>query len=198
MSKELDFYFDYGSPTAYLAYARLQQLQSKYALTINYLPMLLGGVFKATENTSPVTIPAKAAYMLQQDLPRFSRRYGVPLNFNPYFPINTLHLMRGAFAATTLGALEDYTAAVFTAMWVEERNMGDADVVGQTLADAGLDAERLMALAQTPATKAQLIAATEAAVKRGCFGAPTFFMEGEMYFGQDRLDFVAEALQCAK
>ena len=195
MHKQLDFYFDFGSPTAYLAHCRLQQLAAQYDLTVNYRPMLLGGVFKATANTSPVTIPAKGAYMLQQDLPRFSRRYGVPLNFNPHFPINTLNLMRGALAAEQLGCLAPYIDAMFTAVWVDGKDMGDPGTVAATLDDAGLDSEQLLALSQQPDIKAALVAATEAAVERGCFGAPTLFMDGEMYFGQDRLDFVEEALQ---
>ena len=195
MHKQLDFYFAFGSPTAYLAHCRLQQLTAQYDLTVNYQPMLLGGVFKATANTSPVTIPAKGAYMLQQDLPRFSRRYGVPLNFNPHFPINTLNLMRGALAAEQLGCLAPYIDAMFTAVWVDGKDMGDPGTVAATLDDAGLDSEQLLALSQQPDIKAALVAATEAAVERGCFGAPTLFMDGEMYFGQDRLDFVEEALQ---
>jgi 2-hydroxychromene-2-carboxylate isomerase len=195
MHKQLDFYFDFGSPTAYLAHCRLQQLAAKYDLTVNYRPMLLGGVFKATANTSPVTIPAKGAYMLQQDLPRFSRRYGVPLNFNPHFPINTLNLMRGALAAEQLGCLAPYIDAMFTAVWVDGKDMGDPGTVAATLDDAGLDSEQLLTLSQQPDIKAALVAATEAAVERGCFGAPTLFMDGEMYFGQDRLDFVEEVLQ---
>ena len=195
MHKQLDFYFDFGSPTAYLAHCRLQQLTAQYDLTVNYRPMLLGGVFKATANTSPVTLPAKGAYMLQQDLPRFSRRYGVPLNFNPHFPINTLNLMRGALAAEQLGCLAPYIDAMFTAVWVDGKDMGDPGTVAATLDDAGLDSEQLLALSQQPDIKAALVAATEAAVERGCFGAPTLFMDGEMYFGQDRLDFVEEALQ---
>jgi len=195
MHKQLDFYFDFGSPTAYLAHCRLQQLTAQYDLTVNYRPMLLGGVFKATANTSPVTIPAKGAYMLQQDLPRFSRRYGVPLNFNPHFPINTLNLMRGALAAEQLGCLAPYIDAMFTAVWVDGKDMGDPETVAATLDDVGLDSEQLLVLSQQPDIKAALVAATEAAVERGCFGAPTLFMDGEMYFGQDRLDFVEEMLQ---
>ena len=122
-------------------------------------------------------------------------RYGVPLNFNPHFPINTLNLMRGALAAEQLGCLAPYIDAMFTAVWVDGKDMGDPGTVAATLDDAGLDSEQLLALSQQPDIKAALVAATEAAVERGCFGAPTLFMDGEMYFGQDRLDFVEEALQ---
>ena len=195
MSKTLEFYFDFGSPTAYLAHKRLQQLSAQYDLLIDYKPMLLGGVFKATGNTTPVAIPAKGQYMLAHDLPRFARRYNVPLNINPHFPINTLHLMRAAIAAQRLDCMPVYVDAMFNAVWVDGKNMGELDVIAQTLADNELDSEALMALSQDPEVKAQLISNTEAAVERGIFGAPTLFMDGEMYFGQDRLDFVEEALQ---
>lgn len=194
MTKTLDFYFDFGSPTAYLAYKRLGQLQGQYDLTINPMPVLLGGVFKATGNLSPVTIPLKGKYMLEYDLPRFAERYRVPLVFNPHFPINTLPLMRGAIAARQLDCLDSYMEAMFTAMWQQEANLGDPSVLGACLEAADLPAEALLALTQDAEVKAALIANTEVAVERGVFGAPTFFMEGEMYFGQDRLDFIEAAL----
>jgi 2-hydroxychromene-2-carboxylate isomerase len=195
MSKELDFYFDFGSPTAYLAYCRLGQLANQYDLAINYKPMLLGGVFKAAANMSPVAVPAKGKYMLEQDLPRFAKRYDVSLNFNPHFPINTLNLMRGAIAAEQLGCLDAYLACTFKAVWVESKNMGETEVVTEALVAAGLDAAAIIARAQEPDVKAELISNTEAAVARGVFGAPTMFMDDAMYFGQDRLDFVEEALR---
>jgi 2-hydroxychromene-2-carboxylate isomerase len=195
MSKTLEFYFDFGSPTAYLAHKRLGQLSKQYGLQVRYMPMLLGGVFKATGNTSPVTIPAKGKYMLEHDLPRFALRYGVPLNFNPHFPINTLNLMRGAIAAGRLGCMDAYINLAFDAVWVQEKNMGDPAVVSQALNEAGLDAERLIALSQDPEVKAELVADTEAAVARGVFGAPTLFLDGAMYFGQDRLDFIEDAIK---
>jgi 2-hydroxychromene-2-carboxylate isomerase len=195
VSKTVEFYFDVGSPTAYLAHKRLQQLRAQYGLELRYMPMLLGGVFKASGNTSPIAIPAKGKYMLEQDLPRFAARYGVPLSFNPHFPINTLNLMRAAIAAQQLGCVDAFLDRVFDAIWVEQKNMGDATVVEQVLADAGLDAGALIARSQDPAVKAELVANTEAAVARGVFGAPTLFMDGAMYFGQDRLDFIEEALK---
>jgi 2-hydroxychromene-2-carboxylate isomerase len=195
VSKTVEFYFDVGSPTAYLAHKRLQQLRAQYGLELRYVPMLLGGVFKASGNTSPIAIPAKGKYMMEQDLPRFAARYGVPLTFNPHFPINTLNLMRGAVAAQQLGCVDAYLDRVFDAIWVEKKNMGDAAVVERVLADAGLDAGALIARSQDPEVKALLLANTEAAVARGVFGAPTLFMDGAMYFGQDRLDFIEQALQ---
>jgi 2-hydroxychromene-2-carboxylate isomerase len=194
MSKTLEFYFDFGSPTAYLAYKRLQQLRKQYDLVVEYKPVLLGGLFKATGNTSPVAIPAKGKYMLESDLPRFAKRYGVTLNFNPHFPINTLNLMRGAIAAQRLDCLDSYVDAMYDAVWVDAENMGDPEVVARVLTEKHLDAATLLELIQAPEVKAELARSTEEAVERGAFGAPTMYMDGEMYFGQDRLDFVEESL----
>lgn len=195
MSKSLEFYFDFGSPTAYLAHKRLGQLSAQYPLEVTYKPMLLGGVFKATGNNSPVAIPAKGHYMMVHDLPRFARRYGVRMNPNPYFPINTLNLMRAAIAAQRLDCAQAFIDAVYDAVWIQEKNMGEAAVVAAVLTKNGLPAQALLDLAQAPDIKAELIANTEAAVARGVFGAPTFFIGDDMYFGQDRLDFVEEALR---
>lgn len=195
MRKTLDFYFDFGSPTAYLAHKRLCQLAAQYPLDVTYKPMLLGGIFKATGNNSPVAIPAKGHYMMAHDLPRFARRYGVELNPNPYFPINTLNLMRAAIAAQRLDCVQTFINAMYDAVWVQEKNMGDAEVVAAAMTEQALDTAALLSLSQDPAVKAELIANTEAAVARGIFGAPTFFMDDEMYFGQDRLDFIEEALR---
>lgn len=194
MPKTVDFYYDFGSPTAYLAHKRLQQLSARYDFTVNYKAILLGGVFKATGNTTPVAIPAKGKYMLEHDLPRFAKRYGVPLNFNPHFPLNTLGLMRGAIAASRLDCLARYVDVVYDAVWVAGENMSEPEVVARVLAAGDLDAEALMTLSQDPEVKAELISSTEEAVERGAFGAPTLYLDGEMYFGQDRIDFIEEAL----
>ena len=195
MRKTLDFYFDFGSPTAYLAHKRLGQLAALYPLDVAYKPILLGGVFKATGNTSPVAVPAKGHYMMAHDLPRFAHHYGVALNPNPYFPINTLNLMRAAIAAQRLDCAQTFINAMYDAVWVQGKNMGDTEVVVAALTAHALDAQALLALSQDPEVKTELIANTEAAVARGIFGTPTFFMEDQMYFGQDRLDFVEEALR---
>lgn len=192
---ELDFYFDFGSPASYLAYKRLRQLESKCDLTVHWLPMLLGGVFKATGNVSPVTVAAKGNYMVNQDFPRFAKRYSVPMQFNPYFPINTLNLMRGAVAAQEEGVFDRYADAVFDAMWQEQLDLGQVDVVVKTLQNAGLDATALLELTQSDAIKQTLIANTNQAIDRGVFGAPTMFVGDEMYFGQDRLDFIEADLK---
>ena len=195
MSKTVEFYFDFGSPTAYLAHKRLQQLQAQYGFAIDYRPILLGGVFKATGNMSPVAIPAKGKYMLEHDLPRFAGLYGVPLNFNPYFPINTLNLMRGAVAALQEGFFEPYIDALFDAVWVDGKDLGDLEVVKSVLEGAGINVEQVLNSIQDPAIKSALIANTEEAVERGVFGVPTVFLGSEMYFGQDRLQFVEQAMQ---
>ena len=195
MSKTIEFYFDFGSPTAYLAHKRLQQLQSQYSCTLDYKPILLGGLFKATGNMSPVMVAAKGKYMMGQDLPRFAALYQVPLNINPHFPINTLNLMRGAVAALGQDNFSAYVEAVFDAVWVNGENMGELDVVARVLTAAGLDAQSIIASTQDPDVKAALISNTEAAVAKGCFGAPTMFVGSDMFFGQDRMQFIEMALQ---
>ena len=194
MTKTVEFFYDFGSPTVYLAATQLPAIAAAVGATIDWRPMLLGGVFKSTGNQSPVVVPAKAAYM-NNDLERFAKRYGVPFRFNPHFPINTLALMRGAVAyQDDVVVSSTYRDAIFRAIWVEARNLNEPDVIGQVLSDAGLDPTELMNRIGQQTVKDQLIANTEEAVNRGVFGAPTFFVGEQMFFGQDRLDFVAEAI----
>ena len=194
MTKTVEFFYDFGSPTVYLAATQLPAIAAAVGATIDWRPMLLGGVFKSTGNQSPVVVPAKAAYM-NNDLERFAKRYGVPFSFNPHFPINTLALMRGAAAyQDDVVVSSTYRDAIFRAIWVEARNLNEPDVIGQVLSDAGLDPAELMNRIGQQNVKDQLIANTEEAVNRGVFGAPTFFVGERMFFGQDRLDFVADAL----
>ena len=194
MTKTVEFFYDFGSPTVYLAATQLPDIAASVGATIDWRPMLLGGVFKSTGNQSPVVVPAKAAYM-NNDLKRFAKRYGVPFRFNPHFPINTLALMRGAVAyQDDVVVSSSYRDAIFMAIWVEARNLNEPDVIGQVLSDAGLDPAELMNRIGQQTVKDQLIANTAEAVNRGVFGAPTFFVGEQMFFGQDRLDFVAEAL----
>ena len=195
MTKSVDFYFDVGSPTAYLAHNRLKQLKLEYGCSVIYHPVLLGGLFKASGNSSPVTVPAKGRYMMMEDLPRFAKLYNVPLNTNPHFPINTLNLMRGAVSSLDEEYFDTYIDTIFNSIWVESRNMGDIDTVIEVLSDAGLDAKSILDATQNPEVKQQLISNTEQAVERGLFGAPTMFVDGEMFFGQDRLQFVEAALK---
>jgi len=194
MTKTVEFFYDFGSPTVYLAATQLPTIAGSVGATVDWRPMLLGGVFKSTGNQSPVAVAAKAAYM-NDDLQRFAKRYGVPFRFNPHFPINTLALMRGAVAYQGDAVVSStYREAIFTAIWVEARNLNEPEVIGQVLGDAGLDPAELMNRIGEQTVKDQLIANTEEAVNRGVFGAPTFFVGEQMFFGQDRLDFVAEAL----
>lgn len=195
MSVSVDFYFDFASPTAYLAHKRLQQLKQKYSFSINYKAVLLGGIFKASDNQSPVANAAKGAYMLTHDIPRFVARYDVPMKFNPNFPINTLPLMRGAYAASKLDCFDAYVDAIYKDMWERELNLGDSGVIASSIAGAGLDAPALMALTQDPDIKQALIDTTDEAVKRGAFGVPTMYIGDEMFFGQDRIDFIEERLK---
>lgn len=191
----IEFYFDVGSPTAYLAHGRLLQLVEEHDAHLVYRPMLLGGVFKAVGSSSPVAIPAKGKYMLEQDMPRFAQRYDMPLAINPFFPINTLNLMRGVFAARALGCEAVYINAVFQAIWVDAMNVGDPAIAQAALESAGLPAMEIMQGAGEPDIKQALIVATEEAVGRGVFGAPTMFIDREMFFGQDRLDWVEARLR---
>lgn len=193
--KAVEFFFDVGSPTAYLAWTQLPAIAKESGANIVWRPMLLGGVFKATGNQSPVTVPAKGQWM-GGDLQRWAQRYLVPFQFNPFFPINTLALMRGATGIQMRQPerLNDYLKAVFKAMWAKPVNMGEAEVMAATLEAAGFAPAALTALINDPEVKAQLVSTTEEAVKRGVFGAPSFFVGDEMFFGQDRLDFVRDAL----
>jgi|TARA_B110000495_G_C22977170_1_gene574099 2-hydroxychromene-2-carboxylate isomerase len=195
MTKTVEFYFDVGSPTAYLAHKRLQQLKQQYDCIIDYHPVLLGGLFKASGNSSPVMVPAKGRYMMVDDLPRFAKLYDVTLNNNPHFPINTLNLMRGAVALLDGEHFETYIDAVFNAIWVDSKNMADIETVSEVLSSAGLNPQAILTSTQSPDVKETLITDTGKAVERGLFGAPTMFVDGEMFFGQDRLQFVEAALQ---
>jgi 2-hydroxychromene-2-carboxylate isomerase len=193
MTKAVEFLFDFGSPTSYLAYKQLPKIASRHGARIIWTPILLGGVFKATGNASPALVPAKARYM-NQDLARFAKRYNVVLNFNTHFPVNTLSLMRGAGAYQGSDHFDLYVNAMFDAMWAHPRNLNDPGEVAHVLRDIGIKAEDFLARIEREDVKAKLKANTEGAVARGVFGAPTFFVNGEMFFGQDRLDFVEEAL----
>ncbi len=191
----VDFYFDLGSPTSYLAWTQLPRLCSEAGAELVLRPMLLGGVFQATGNTSPVAVPAKARYM-RADLARYARRYGVPLVINPFFPINTLFLMRAATGVqlNDAGRFDAFLDAVFRALWTEPLDLNQAAIADQVIAAAGFDPVQLTAWANDAATKTRLRETTDQALARGAFGAPTMFVGDEMFFGQDRLDFVREAL----
>lgn len=196
MRKTVEFYFDLGSPATYLAYTQLPKLCAETDSELIYIPMLLGGVFKATGNASPAMIPAKGRYMFQ-DLDRYAKRYGVPLTFNPHFPINTLMLMR-AVTGIQLRQPERFHAFIgclFNALWVEGRPLDEPATVAALLSEHGFDSAEVLALTNDETVKAALKENTETAVKRGVFGAPSMFIGNQMFFGQDRLDFVEQALR---
>jgi 2-hydroxychromene-2-carboxylate isomerase len=198
MTVRVEFFFDYGSPWSYIANSRLPAIAARAESVIVYRPMLLGGVFKATGNRSPAEnlVESKRRYGAL-DLRRWADRAGVPFQANPHFPINTLPLMRLAVAAQRSLVFPTFHAAVWPAFWADAKNLGDPNEVRRVLEVAGLDSEGLHAGAQTPEVKEELRATTEEAVRRGAFGAPTFFVGDQMFFGNDRLDFVQEALQRA-
>jgi 2-hydroxychromene-2-carboxylate isomerase len=192
----VEFFFDYGSPFSYLADTQLPEIAARVGASITHRPMLLGAVLKATGNSSPMAVPAKARHM-GRELERWAKRYGVPFQANPFpFLRNTLRLMRGAVASRGLGVFERYHPAVFAASWADALDLGDDEVFRSVLRRAGVDASELFRAIDEQSTKDELRRATEIAVERGVFGAPTFFVDDEMFWGNDRLDWVERAL-CA-
>ena len=196
MPKNFDFYFDFGSLAAYLAHTQLPHISADTGATVHMLPMLLGGVFQATGNAAPMTVPAKGKYLII-DMQRYAKTYGVPLNFNPFFPIITTTLMRMVTGLQMRSdpQLQHFMDTVYTAIWVDGMNMNDPAVVAEVLNQAGFAAAELLALANEQATKDLLKAVTMRAVERGVFGAPTFFVGDDMYWGQDRIEQVKSALK---
>jgi 2-hydroxychromene-2-carboxylate isomerase len=197
-AKTMEFLFDFGSPNAYLSHRVIPAIEARTGARFIYTPVLLGGVFKATGNRSPMEafagIPAKLAYEALETR-RFVARHGLAnFRLNPHFPVNTLGIMRGAEAARDLEVFAPYVEAVFAAMWEQGAKMDDPAVIGEVLAAAGLPARRLMALSQDRAVKDRLMTNTTAAVERGVFGSPSFFVGPELYFGKDRLGDVEAAL----
>ena len=197
MAKNLEFLFDFGGPNSYLAHKSLPEICARAGAELVYVPILLGGLFKLTNNQAPIMryaeTPAKRNYeMLEFD--RFVKAHALPFKMNPRFPINSLYLMRGAVAAQQLGCFALYVDTVMAAMWEDGRDMGEAKIVRQVLDSAGLNSAALLALADDPDVKAELMANTEAAAKRGAFGVPTFFVGEEMFWGKERLGQVEAAL----
>jgi 2-hydroxychromene-2-carboxylate isomerase len=197
MSK-VEFHFDFGSPNAYLAHLVLPEIEQRTGAKFEYVPVLLGGIFKATNNRSPfeslVGIKNKPEYE-QLELERFVRRHKIArFTMNPNFPVNTLTLMRGAVAAQTLGVFERYVDEIYRHMWVDPKKMDDPEVLRAALQESGLDAVRLLELTQDPGVKSRLMENTQRSVELGSFGAPTFYVGTEIFFGKDRLRDVEEAI----
>jgi 2-hydroxychromene-2-carboxylate isomerase len=195
---KVEFHFDFGSPNAYLAHLVIPQIEQRTGAKFEYVPILLGGVFKLTNNRSPAEKMAGIKNRLeyeQLEVRRFVRRHDIKqFTWNPFFPVNTLLTMRGAVAAQFAGVFERYVDEVFKAMWAEPKKMDDAAVVGATLQQAGLDGPALLARTQEPKVKDRLLKNTEASVARGTFGSPTFFVGDEIFFGKDKLRDVEEEI----
>tara|TARA_X000000368_G_scaffold178554_2_gene140918 strand:+ start:627 stop:1214 length:588 start_codon:yes stop_codon:yes gene_type:complete len=193
MVKNIEFHFDFGSPTAYLAFTQLKIIAERNKTVIEYYPILLGGVFKATGNNPPASVPAKGQYMMT-DLQRYADKYGVPYERNPFFPVNTLSLMRGAISYQDEGDFIKYIEVMFKNMWIEPKNLNDEDVLKKVLIENNFDFDDFIKRITDQNVKNRLISNTENAVKKGAFGAPTIFVGDQMFFGQDRMEFVEEYL----
>jgi len=192
------FLFDFGSPNAFLSHEAIPAIEQRTGVKFEYVPVLLGGIFKATNNKSPAETLAgvknkREFHALETE--RFVKRFGVkPYTMNPFFPVNTLNLMRTAIAAQLEGVFEKYVDAAFHHMWVEPKKMDDLDVAAQALSASGLDGAKLLARRQEPEVKAKLIENTQSAVERGAFGSPTFFVGKEIFFGKEQLREVEELI----
>ncbi len=192
------FMFDFGSPNAFLSHEAIPAIEQRSGIKFEYIPVLLGGIFKATNNKSPAETLAgvknKREFM-QLETDRFVRRFNVkPYVWNPFFPVNTLNLMRGAIAAQAEGVFEKYVEAAFHHMWVEPKKMDDPEVAAKALTESGLDGAKLLTRAHEPELKARLVENTQSAVERGAFGSPTFFVGSEMFFGKEQLREVEELI----
>ena len=198
----VEFHFDFGSPNAYLAHLAVPEIEKRTGAKFEYVPILLGGVFKLTNNRSPAESMRGIKNRLEYEeleRQRFVRRHAIRrFSFNPFFPVNTLLIMRGAVAAQLEGVFDRYVDEVFRHMWAEPKKMDDPEVVRAALDQSGLNAAALLARTQEPAVKERLLKNTEASVARGAFGSPTFFVGSEIFFGKDRLRDVEEELVRAK
>jgi len=196
MTKTVDFYFDFASPNAYLSHRVVSGIEERTGAKFNYIPVLLGGIFKATNNKPPMEaffgILNKNEYQ-SVEMQRFQKRHGIDkFKMNPHFPVISLQIIRGAIGAQKDGYLDKYIDEVLKHMWEEPKKMDDPEVIKEAFTESGFDAERLMEQMQDPEVKAQLISNTEEAVKRGVFGIPTFFVGEEIFFGKDTLWQVEE------
>ena len=196
---KIEFYFDFASPNAYLSHKVLKQIVEKKNVEVKYIPVLLGGIFKATNNKPPMEqffgVKNKNEYQ-NLEMERFIKRHGLHnFKMNPHFPVISLQIIRGAVAAEMDGYLEDYIDKVLVHMWEEPKKMDDPEVIKTAYDESGFDSEKLMAQMQDPDVKAKLISNTEAAVERGVFGIPTFFIDDEMFFGKDTLWQIEEILE---
>ena len=195
---KVEFHFDFGSPNAYLSHLVIPEIERRTGVEFEYVPILLGGVFKLTNNRSPAESLAGIKNKLEYErleMSRFIRRHRITrFRPNPFFPVNTLTLMRGAIAARSLAVFDRYVDEIFRHMWADPKKMDDPSVLSAALEESGLDADRLLELVQTREIKDELLANTERSVERGTFGAPTFFVGDDIFFGKDRLRDVEERI----
>jgi 2-hydroxychromene-2-carboxylate isomerase len=202
MTPKVEFHFDFGSPNAYFAHRVIPAIEQRTGVKFTYVPILLGGVFKLTNNQPPMAqfqaVKNKPEYQ-KLEIVRFIRKHRLTrFKMNPHFPVNTVQIMRGAVAAEMDGKLASYVEAVFHTMWEEPRKMDDPEVIRAAIDQAGLDGARTLARIQEQDVKDKLLENTAASVARGCFGAPTFFVGKEMFFGKDRLRDVEEEIEVQK
>ena len=202
VTPKVEFHFDFGSPNAYFAHKLIPQIEKRTGATFTYVPVLLGGVFKLTNNQAPMVqfkgIKNKLEYQ-RLEIIRFIAKHGLAqFKMNPHFPVNTVQIMRGAAAAEMDGGLAPYVDAVFLHMWEEGKKMDAPDVIRAALDQSGLDGARVLARIQDQEVKDRLLKSTEASVARGTFGSPTFFVGDEIFFGKDRLRDVEEQIAAAK
>ena len=199
---KVEFHFDLGSPNAYLSHLVIPEIEKRTGVRFEYVPILPGGVFKLTNNRSPAEslrgIRNKPEYE-RLETRRFIQRYGITrYQPNPYFPVNTLRMMRGTIAAQSLGVFERYVDEMFRNMWAEPKKMDDPRVWRAALDESGLPTERILELIETPKVKEQLLEHTQRSVERGTFGAPTFYVGDEIFYGKDRLREVEEMIMRSK
>jgi 2-hydroxychromene-2-carboxylate isomerase len=192
--KTVDFYFDLSSPYSYLAATQLPALTARHDVDVRWKPIVLAAVFKAADNHMPAQSPPKARYMLH-DLERWAKKYGVPFTMNSRFPMNTIKPERLVLAAEPTGRATDLALALFRAMWVDDRDIASADEMRAIAQSLGLDGDALLAAIETPAVKDKLRANTDEAIAREVFGAPSFLYRGELYWGNDRMEFLEDALR---
>ena len=202
MTPQVEFHFDFGSPNAYLSHLVIPAIEARTGVKLSYVPILLGGVFKATHNVSPAVslkgIQNKPEYYTLETK-RFLKKHAITAyKMNPHFPVNTLQLMRGAVFAQTQDYFAQYVEAVYQHMWAEPKKMDEADVISAALIASGLPAEAILAGMQQPEIKQQLIKNTEDSVTRGVFGSPSFFVGDELFFGKDKLVEVEEEIQARR
>jgi 2-hydroxychromene-2-carboxylate isomerase len=202
MTPRVEFHFDFGSPNAYFAHKVMPAIERRTGVKFTYVPILLGGVFKLTNNQPPMVqfkdIKSKRDYM-RTEIVRFIKKHGLSqFKMNPHFPVNTVQIMRGVVAADMDGQLAKFVDAGFHHMWEEPKKMDDPAVIRAALESSGLDGARTLARIQEQDVKDRLLKNTESSVARGTFGAPTFFVGEEMFFGKDKLRDVEEEIEAAK